>query len=137
MENHLNEVLHEHLKKHDIYLDDEELEAINTSIIQEYKNDQNWGIMLERHQFNPREKAFAETWHDDNKIKVWVNNGYGLLQDLFIDRDKFSHKRFLYRITVNDRAIVATVIQWLGSNIGMDFLERALKKAGYKLEKIT
>ncbi len=42
----------------------------------------------------------------------------------------------IFHITKNDRVIVATVIQWLGTNIGFNFLERTLKKCGYKIVKI-
>lgn len=137
MDNKLSEVLQEELKKHDVYLGEEELDIISDALIKQYTNDQNWGIMLDRIKFNDREKAFAEQWHEDNEIKRYMNHGHGLLQDLFIDRDKFNNRLFHHIITRNDRTIVATVIQWLGTNIGISFLERALNRCGYKLVKNT
>ena len=38
------------------------------------------------------------------------------------------------KITKRDRMIVATVIQWLGTNIGRCFLETAFRKAGWTLK---
>lgn len=131
----LNEVLYDQLGRHDLYLDEEELDTINNAILQHYINEQNKGIMLERCETNDREKAFMLEWYEANKIKSYMNFGYGLLQDLFVDQDKHRIKRLHYVITQNDRAIVATVIQWLGTNIGLSFLESALKRCGYKLVK--
>ena len=34
-----------------------------------------------------------------------------------------------------DRIVAATVIQWLGSNVGFGFLEEALRKCGYRIER--
>lgn len=135
MDSKINEILHEQLKKHDVYLGDEELDIISDAVIKQYIDDQNWGIMLERNKFNDIEKAFSEQWHEDNIIKRHMNQGHGLLQDLFIDRDKFNNRIFHYIITRNDRTIVATVIQWLGTNVGMSFLTRALNRCGYNLVK--
>lgn len=135
MYNNINEVLQEQLKKHDVYLGNEELDEISDAVIRQHINDQNWGIMLDRVKFNDREKAFSEQWNEDNEIKRYMNHGHGLLQDLFIDRDKSNNRMFYHVITRNDRVIVATVIQWLGTNIGISFLERALNRCGYKLVK--
>lgn len=134
-EKDINSVLNTHLGRFDLHLDDEELTQINDSVINKYIDDQNWGILLSRLKHNDREKAFAEEWFEANKIKRWINGGCGLLQDLFIDQDKNSNRRFIHRITHNDREIAATVVQWFGSNIGMSFLERALDRCGYKLIK--
>ena len=41
-----------------------------------------------------------------------------------------------FRITKRDACIVATVIQWLGSNVGFDFLRTCLEKCGYRLDRI-
>lgn len=40
-----------------------------------------------------------------------------------------------YEVTQRDAEIVATVIQWLGSNCGMSFLQAALQKCGLRIEK--
>jgi hypothetical protein len=39
------------------------------------------------------------------------------------------------KITARERFIVATVIQWLGSNVGFCFLREVLKSCGYDIVK--
>lgn len=39
------------------------------------------------------------------------------------------------KITRKDRAIIATFIQWLGSNVGYSFLEATLRKCGLEIIK--
>lgn len=60
-------------------------------------------------QCNPREVAFAAQWsleqRQGNVLKHLLGRDYS-------DRDA---------------AVAATVIQWLGSNVGMSFLEEAAK----------
>ena len=128
MKNKLEKILVEH----GIYLDYEELESITYDIIKEYKEGYNVGLFPERVEFNPREKAFANEWQKENEILCYVNQGRGTLQNLMYDKNN----KPIFYITDNDRVIVATVIQWLGTNIGFDFLERALKGCGYKIVKI-
>lgn len=95
------------------------------------------GAFSKRCDFNPLEKAFADEWrkHNDKKYSRGINFGYGILQDLFISGSIFSYRAKTI-INKRDRYIVATVIQWLGSNIGRCFIEDCLKKAGYKIVKI-
>lgn len=84
-----------------------------------------------------REKAFSRLWRNDNKKKSWLNSGFGILQDLFFytyNIDRFKHYPLLI-ITNRDRVIAATVIQWLGSNVGFSFLQKALNMCGYKIVK--
>lgn len=129
--------LAERLEEHGLYLDYEKVESIAYEFLREHKDEQNVGVMLYRTKNNPREKAFSEQWHEDNKIKTYMNYGNGLLQDLFVQVDKDTQRRrLIYEITKNDRAIVATVIQWLGTNIGFSFLESALLRCGYRITKI-
>ncbi|WP_164740353.1 hypothetical protein, partial [Xanthomonas euvesicatoria] len=63
-----------------------------------------------------------------------VNYGHGILQDLFIEggHNMFGRK-VIEEISNRDRMIVATVIQWLGSNCGMCFLGEALRRFGAKI----
>lgn len=87
-----------------------------------------------------REKAFAEKWAEWNtpERSVHTNFGYGTLQDLFIKGSPidFLAKREVDRIiTAEDAQLVATVIQWLGSNCGWSFLTEALGEAGFRIVK--
>lgn len=106
------------------------------------KDLQNKGYLFHRTEFkNPlfpdqinREKVFAENWIEENKRRRGVNFGYGILQDLFIESDKiwwFYPGRIVARINPRDRFIVATVIQWLGTNVGFSFLVKCLNQCGY------
>lgn len=99
------------------------------------------GWLYERTEHNPREKAFADEWEKENIPTPGLNHGFGLLQDLFIDGRPFDldilgKRRLVHRITKAERFVTATVIQWLGSNCGMSFLEEALKKCGYRVDRI-
>lgn len=72
-----------------------------------------------KHGFNESEQAFRDAWnqfHDKD-----VNNIIG------------PARRPRIRITPRERVIVTTVIQWLGTNVGIGFLHVALGRCGYKL----
>lgn len=128
----MKSALEKALNEKSIYLDWEELQTIEKKIINEHIESFNQGLFPERTEFNNKEKAFSETWKKENKIESHVNQGQGTLQNLMFDRNNEP----CYYITKNDRVIVATVIQWLGTNIGFNFLERSLKKCGYKIVAI-
>lgn len=40
-------------------------------------------------------------------------------------------------LTQDEATNIATVIQWLGTHVGFDFVRLALLDAGYKLERVT
>lgn len=95
---------------------------------------QNVGYRVERIESNDREKAFFEQWLKENEPIAGLNNGNGILQDLFIENDGFlGHRRTVEFINERDRYIVATIIQWLGSNVGMGFLHAALQRFGARI----
>jgi hypothetical protein len=111
------------------------------------RDNQNKGYLYIRTEyvdyFEPkhinREKVFAEKWIQENKKRRGINWGYGILQDLFIVADTkwflSNPGRIVAKINPRDRFIVATVIQWLGSNVGFCFLRECLDKCGYKIVK--
>lgn len=68
---------------------------------------------------NPREVAFAEEWDKENSSS-------------FHNQPTLDH---LLGIAsgVRDRAVAATVIQWLGSNVGMSFLRNSLARFGMEI----
>lgn len=90
-----------------------------------------------------REKLFADEWEKENdyELRSNVNYGMGILQDLMVEQkgDPFElwyyPKTCTFIIKKRDAAIVATVIQWLGSNVGFCFLTTCLEKCGYTLTK--
>jgi hypothetical protein len=127
----MKSALEKALNKKGVFLDLDELESIENDVVNEWKESFNEGLFYERTKFNKKEKVFSDEWKEQNKIQHHINYGYETLQCLMIGKDR----KPLYYITQNDRVIVATVIQWLGTNIGFYFLEKALKKCGYKIVK--
>lgn len=111
------------------YPDDHELEDIIAIALKEDAHEANVGRNFNRTKTNPRELAFYEQWMKENEPLSYINKGHGILQDLFIEStgQLFSRKT-IEVINNRDRMIVATVIQWLGSNVGMSFLHEALKR---------
>ncbi len=78
------------------------------------------------------EVVFAEQWEKENARRPGINFGHGILQDLMFKRRGLSTVcRFIIRR--RDAAIAATVVQWLGTNVGFCFVESCLKLAGYRV----
>lgn len=135
--NPLKEYLERGLESKEVFLWEEELERIiELSVaMNSHRNDR--GIRYERVKTNIREQSFSDQWFKENQPDPGLNSGQGLLQNLFInDKNPFSimgKKEIVERITDRDRRIVATVIQWLGSNVGMCFLADSLKRFDAKI----
>lgn len=86
-----------------------------------------------KHESSAREKAFIDAWEKECELRPGINSGFGLLQDLFIDEiGSFLNEKVKYVITQHDAWIVATAIQWLGSNVGMCFFGEVFEKMGYE-----
>lgn len=81
------------------------------------------------------ERALSDQWVLENQPILWLNFGNGLLQDLFCKRAGVVgmdvHANHL--VTDSERMVAATVVQWLGTNCGREFLEKAFARAGWKL----
>lgn len=87
---------------------------------------------------NP-EKVFADAWEKENEINPGTNFGFGILQDLFMDRVSghwWSHPYATHVLNGRERMIAATVVQWLGTNCGFGFLVDTLRKCGYRITRI-
>jgi hypothetical protein len=82
-----------------------------------------------------REKILIEHWKKENEARPGINFGFGLLQDLFMEssKDFIQRARATLVIEPRDRYVAATVIQWLGTNVGFCFLQEAVEKMGYWL----
>lgn len=88
-----------------------------------------------------REKVFADEWEKENIARPGLNYGMGILQDLMvIDKSPslppYRKLKVPFWITKRDAAITATVIQWLGSNVGFSFLTVCLRKCGYEIRRM-
>lgn len=86
-----------------------------------------------------REHAFATEWEQECTIHSG-RDGHSLVQQVCrrIVNPEGPHPRheLIVHISSEDRRIVATMIQWLGTNVGWDFLNRALRRAGYEIVRI-
>ncbi len=86
-----------------------------------------------------REKAFSDAWIKENEDRRGIDYGWGLLQDNFCSSlntpDHLAYN-VLHKITKRERVIVATIIQWLGTNCGWCWLNKAVNNAGYRIVKI-
>lgn len=74
------------------------------------------GFLYDRVQFHLMERAFAERWESRNLKK---HNG-DMLYDILGDDP-----------TLRDRYVAASVIQWLGTNVGFGFLTGVMHESGY------
>ena len=96
----------------------------------------NLGFFTERLKYDEfdLENSLSKNWKEEQKRKN-INHGQGILQDLFItpSGSMIKNDKAITKITDRDRLIVATVIQWLGTNCGMCFLNEAMNEAGYRI----
>lgn len=77
--------------------------------------------MHQRIQWDPLECAFAQEWEKENE-----RNSRPSLLELLLDGDG-------QKVSGRDRYVAATVVQWLGTNVGFSFLVTCLKAGGYSL----
>ena len=108
----------------------DELEKGTTSII-DYLGKQNKGIhhnridenlSMKEYDWNNPEKTFSHAWRSQSPshLPSLLNNNS---MDIKIE------------VTNEVRVVAATIIQWLGSNVGWEFLNSTLKKEGYIIVK--
>ena len=100
----------------------------------------NKGLRHERtnQKRGEREQTFSKHWRKENVRNAHINQGCGILQNLFFENVhplSCLTGTCITFISKRERFIVATVIQWLGTNCGWCFLEEVLKDCGYKIVK--
>ena len=97
------------------------------------------GSPVEGCEYVNREQVFAEAWEREN---IPSGGDFGILQDnLFKDLEGRTlgdiafgwGRRLVFKVTGRERVIVATIVQWLGSNVGWCFLEGCIRACGYRL----
>lgn len=90
------------------------------------------GKHANRREWNPREEAFARIWEKENEPRAqgpclaWLLHAKPCENSIFgeaTDRP----------LTQEEVTVSATVIQWLGSNVGWCFLGEALRECGYEI----
>lgn len=72
------------------------------------------GLHSHRLKSNPMEKRFAECW-DERQV-------YGRTLEYILSVDNIPRP-----VNEHDEQVAATVIQWLGSPVGLSFLEKVLQ----------
>jgi hypothetical protein len=92
-----------------------------------------------RNQIN-REKVFADQWEQANIPEPSINYGHGIAQDLFMDGPVIGSIQTarlspyaIYKLTRRERVIIATIVQWLGSNCGWSFLSKCVELCGHRI----
>lgn len=124
------------------HLDHYELEKIVQKAILIGKHEFDEGIATERCAGNFKEEVFRSEWKRHND-PFGIGSPHGYLQTMLkglcenpigIGRQG-KLKDFDYVVSGRERTIVATVIQWLGTNVGWEFLNKCVDRMGYKLEK--
>jgi hypothetical protein len=120
--------------------------------------DQNRGVGHERVNYNfmdgrvNPELVFQQEWDKRNRNIPGLNDSIGTAQRLMIvpepmadsfkgpqrdDMERYfniNQKEIcIYNLTLREQKIIATIIQWLGTNVGFSFLTECLDKCGYHI----
>lgn len=83
-----------------------------------------------------REEAFIKLWDKENNPPSWLNGGIGILEHLLhreTDASAMDHRRFNGDLTQEEATNAATVVQWLGTSCGWDFLRQCVEACGHDL----
>ena len=92
------------------------------------------------------EAVFAEKWEEENHPRPGFNGGDGILSSLMrtrarVDVNDPDPNLLLFEtnptVTRRERVVAATVIQWLGTNVGWCFLTQCLSACGFLLIEET
>lgn len=70
------------------------------------------------------ERIYVEEWRKENERLGHVNSGYTLLEWILCPSDQKPS-----RISQHDAEIATTVIQWLGTNCGLCFVQKCERRA--------
>jgi hypothetical protein len=81
---------------------------------------------------NPREVAFFEAWKRMHESQDFLGGLLGVPKSANTFGGFTGYDFPLGETTERDRIIASTVIQWLGSNVGIAFLEGVLRELGLK-----
>ena len=77
------------------------------------------GACFERTAYNELEQAFSDGWKKEMTRKPGINHGRSILECILNQP-----------VSLRDRYVAASVIQWLGTNCGFSFLHTVLNKIG-------
>ena len=87
------------------------------------------------HEHSDVERVFMRLWEEEND----PHRGHrGQILPALLDDQPHDLTNILWtrppKVSQRDAHVAATVIQWLGSNVGHCFLVRALREAGYRVD---
>lgn len=82
----------------------------------------NSSLNLHRLEQNPAERIFLEEWEKENTDYRGEKSYNGVLNYLMGTNNTPEH------VSHDQRVLAATVIQWLGSPVGLKFLDRVQKR---------
>lgn len=91
-------------------------------------NSHDRSLEFQRTRFSVFEKVWAEEWARENDRGEMSSP---ILETLIYDRRNAGQVQpslFKVPLTVRERRIVATVVQWMGTNVGSSFVDRVQKK---------
>ena len=96
----------------------------------------NKGLHQYRFKTDIAERIFAEEWEKKNTSEYFSDskpflNGRGTLDYLLAEDNNDPRGE----VSDRDREVAATVIQWLGSNVGMSFLNEVKEKLKKELKE--
>lgn len=118
-----NELLEREAEKErirrDEELDEEEKEFLLSSVIV------HRGFEYSRVIWNWREKVVADLWEEENEVG---KRSTPILRALLEENG--------IQVSQRDARVAATVIQWLGTNVGYNFLLNLLKAIGYSPQSL-
>jgi hypothetical protein len=73
---------------------------------------------------NDAERIYAERWRKENERRPAINSGFTALEWILCPSDQ----RVPERATLRDAVVAASIIQWLGTNVGHCFVMEAEKR---------
>lgn len=85
------------------------------------------------HPCSVKEEAFARRWRNENSPPAYINSGRGVLDHLLYHSP--DQRSFTGESTEREETIAASVIQWLGTNVGWCFLEETIEDCGFVLQE--
>lgn len=104
------------------------------------------GVACERiaDRHGRRELVFASAWEAENDTRPYHRggrSGVGVLRNLLNPRQT-AHRHWpdqyrAPRVGSRERRAAATVIQWLGSNVGFAWLTEVIEALGYRLVRVA
>ena len=90
--------------------------------------DPEWKSCSPERMTNLEERVYVEEWRKENVRHPGINGGYGTLELLLVKQYRKDliarHRPVVLHVTQRDMEVAASIVQWLGTNCGLGFLQR-------------